>query len=52
MVETEMSTLARRFFFLLGAWLRLQGRLLRGQAKLVRGRLVRPPSNDMVQKER
>ena len=38
MVEAEMSTLARRFFFLLGAWFRLQARLLRGQLKLITGR--------------
>jgi hypothetical protein len=35
MVETEMATLARRFFFLLGAWFRLQARLFRGSVKLI-----------------
>ena len=40
MVETEMTTLARRFFFLLGAWFRLQVRLARESLKLARKQLT------------
>ena len=33
MVESEMTALARRLLFLLGAWFRLQARLIRGYVK-------------------